>query len=1253
MRKFYVILISLFLTHVTHGQQDAALAPPTGSIIAPVSGCALTATETVTVRIFNFGPGAITPDFDLSFNITGPVLSGATETIISPNIPANTSFTYTFTATANLSVPGAYTLDASVLLPGDINASNDDYIGYSITHIAPSDGGTANGGTNVCVSGNSGSITLSGHTGNVTNWEYSTDGGTTWFNISNTSTTQTYTDLTVETWYRANVQNAGCPPASSSIAIMTIDPATVGGSASGGTSPACSGSNSGTITLSGHTGAVVHWEFSDDGGGSWNIIANTTTSQAYSNLTTTTIYRARVQSGACVGQYSSQRTITVSPLTVAGTVTTDATVCSGSNSGTLTLSGHVGSVVRWQRSINGGATWVNITNTTTTQNYNNLTQTTMYRAQVRSGACAQLNSTPATITVVASSVGGTLDGSNTLCYGVNEDTLRLSGHSGVILNWEFSTDGGVIWTPIANTDDSLIISNLIEETRYRVAVQNGSCPIGFSTQAIISIDTLTDGGTLSGATTVCASGNSGSVNLSGHNGAVSQWEFSQDNGTTWSTIANTTSSNNYNNLTTTTLYRVLSQNGVCQGGYSDTLQITVDSLSLGGTVMSNLTVCSGDNTGALTLSGNRGSVLRWESSVDGGFTWINITNTTTSQSYNNITQSTQYRALVQNGLCTSEYSSPASVSVDIPAAGGSIIGSTTVCEGTNSGSLNLVGFSSAITSWEFSTDGGVSWTPIANSTPIENYSNLVQTTTYRAITENGVCPNDTSTTATIVVDALTVGGLVSSNDTVCAGSNSGTLVLSGETGSVLNWELSNDGGASWFNLSNTNTSQDYLNLITTTTYRALVKNGVCPAVGSAPATITVNQQSVGGSLSNNTTVCSGNNFGILALFGYTGDILSWESSTDNGSSWTPIVNTTPNQTYSNLTDTTWYRVIVQNGICDEDTSSIAIINLYPSPDVAFTVDTVCLGEPSIFVNNSSTSSGFISLYNWDFGDGNNSIANNPTHTYQAPGNHPITLLAQNNFGCTDTAMGTATVLFSPFANITGLTSLSFCDGDSVVLQTVNNLNYAYTWSNGATTFETTAFTAGIYSVFVVNTTNGCTAEDSVEVVVFALPVADAGADTTISLGKSVQLNGTGGIFYDWSPTESLSNSSISTPIASPLETTNYVLTVTNTDGCTATDTVVVTVENDHFLIIHNLLTPNGDGFNDFWIIENIENYSNNEVSIFNRQGQLVYTKQAYDNSWEGTFNGKNLPDGAYYYVISFDDTDKIFKGAVNIIRSTN
>lgn len=1252
MRKLFTGLALMSLFNATYAQ-DLAMAPPLGTFLSPASGCSLSSTETIEIRIFNAGPTLPAgTNFTVSYTING----GAPVTemvVLGANLINNTTFLYTFTTLADLSVPGVYSIDANVSLPGDAVPGNDTYSSYAVTNSAASNGGTATGGTNICFENNTGNITLVGSVGNVLNWESSIDGGVTWVNISNITTSQSYNDLSVETWYRANVQNAGCTPATSTIAVLTIDPTTVGGTLAGGASPVCSGSNSGTITLSGKTGNVVRWEFSVDGGATWTNIANTSTTQSFSNLTQTTRYRALVQSGACAAVYSTQRNIVVNPPSVGGAVNSDATVCAGSNSGTLTLSGHTGSVIRWERSINGGASWTNIANTTVNQNYTNLTVTTMYRVRIQSSPCAVAYATPATITVISATNAGTLASANTVCTGSNRDTLRLTGYAGTILNWEYSDDNGVSWNNYASVNDTLIYENLIDTRRYRVQVQAGSCAADFSNEVVINVDTLTVGGSMSGDATVCASGNAGDVTLAGNNGVIIGWESSQDAGLSWTPIANTSALQSYSNLSGTTWYRAEVKSGVCPSGYSDTAVITVDSVTVGGTVNSNTVVCGGLNSGALNLAGNRGDVLNWEFSTDGGLTWINIANTTTTQNYNNIAVNTQYRANVQSGVCAAAISSVATLTVDAQAQGGTLYGGTTVCASGNSGTLTLIGFNASIAGWESSTDGGLTYSPIVHTSPFYNFSNLTSTTDFRVITASGVCPNDTSSIATVVVDTATVGGLVSSNDTVCAGSNSGTLVLSGESGSVISWEMSNDGGTTWISLANDTTVQNYLNLNSTTSFRAKVKNGVCPAVGSTPATITVNPRSDGGEVNTSATVCSGQNFGVLNVFGTVGNIIDWETSSDNGTTWNSLGSTALTQTYSNLTDTTWYRVLVQSGICPVDSSNYAFINLYPSPVAGFEADTICEGSPLTFVNTTVNTVGFVALYNWDFGDGSTSGAINPTHTYNTFGAITVNLFAMNNFGCTDTATQVMIINNLPVADIFTGGPTSFCYGDSVVLTAAFNVNYLYAWNSGENTFQITADTTFDYTVTVTDTTNGCVNTNTEVVTAFVNPIADAGADTTLSLGYGANLMGAGGVAYSWSPSDGLDNPFVPTPMATPTTTTTYVLTVTSIDGCTDTDSVVVTINNDYLVTVRNLITPNGDGFNDTWIIENIETYPGNTITVFNRNGQKVFEGDAYMNDWDGTFNGNPLPDGSYYYMIEFTDSDIVVKGAVNIIRSTN
>ena len=133
---------------------------------------------------------------------------------------------------------------------------------------------------------------------------------------------------------------------------------------------------------------------------------------------------------------------------VGGTVSPNAVVCSGTNSGVLTLSGHTGAVVRWQSSINNGGAWTNIANTTTTLAYSNLTATTWYRCEVLSTPPAAF-STPAVITVDAASAG-TVTSNASVCSGINSGTLTVAGTFTSVSDWEFSVNGGTSWTPLTN-----------------------------------------------------------------------------------------------------------------------------------------------------------------------------------------------------------------------------------------------------------------------------------------------------------------------------------------------------------------------------------------------------------------------------------------------------------------------------------------------------------------------------------------------------------------------------------------------------------------------------------------------------------------------------------------------------------------------------------------------------------------------------------------------------------------------------------
>lgn len=175
------------------------------------------------------------------------------------------------------------------------------------------------------------------------------------------------------------------------------------------------------------------------------------------------------------------------------------------------------------------------------------------------------------------------------------------------------------------------------------------------------------GGTLTGSSTVCAGTNSTTFDLTGNTGTLTRWESSTSStfASSVTQIANSTATQTATDLNTTTYYRSVSSQGVCLS-YA-TGSVIVNPTTVAGTISGAQDVCSNTNPENLVLSGNVGSVIRWEWATDVNFTTPNsVANATTTllgSSIGNITVSRYYRAVVKSGLCNQEFTSPVLLNV--------------------------------------------------------------------------------------------------------------------------------------------------------------------------------------------------------------------------------------------------------------------------------------------------------------------------------------------------------------------------------------------------------------------------------------------------------------------------------------------------------------------------------------------------------------------------------------------------------------
>ena len=186
--------------------------------------------------------------------------------------------------------------------------------------------------------------------------------------------------------------------------------------------------------------------------------------------------------------------------------------------------------------------------------------------------------------------------------------------------------------------------------------------------------------------------------------------------------------------------------------------------------------------------------------------------------------------------------------------------------------------------------------------------------------------------------------------------------------------------------------------------------------------------------------------------------------------------------------------------------------------------------------------------------------------------------------------------------------------------------------------------------YTFNATNGCSNYAERNVLVHPLPLVNAGPDLFVLEENSIELqgSGSGGILsYSWSPSTALNKADTVRPLSTPKEDIYYRLTATTSFGCTASDEMLVKVLKKP--VIPNTFSPNGDGIHDQWVIKYLENYPDASVEIFNRYGQPVIKLSNY-KPWDGTYNGKPVPVGTYYYIINPKNGRKQMTGFVDVIR---
>jgi len=274
--------------------------------------------------------------------------------------------------------------------------------------------------------------------------------------------------------------------------------------------------------------------------------------------------------------------------------------------------------------------------------------------------------------------------------------------------------------------------------------------------------------------------------------------------------------------------------------------------------------------------------------------------------------------------------------------------------------------------------------------------------------------------------------------------------------------------------------------------------------------------------SNSATISAGQNNNLTNYLWSTGDIAS-----------TTVV-TTSGMYYLTATWNSSYTIV----------DSIHVTLTHPYMTLNLGNDTTFCGNGGVHLNAGT---GFAD-YLWNTGSTNSSI--HVSHT----GIYSVVTTDTANCSYTDTVR----IIINPAHSLNLGNDTVICNYAPFPLDASVAFD-SYLWSTGATTQTINVQSSGTYAVTATNNLCSVTAIDTITVIVHGIPIVNAGIDRTICNGSNTTLNASGTGTYAWSPSAGLSCTNCASPTASPNQTTTYVVTVTNSSGCTASDDVTLTV----------------------------------------------------------------------------------------------
>jgi gliding motility-associated-like protein len=483
--------------------------------------------------------------------------------------------------------------------------------------------------------------------------------------------------------------------------------------------------------------------------------------------------------------------------------------------------------------------------------------------------------------------------------------------------------------------------------------------------------------------------------------------------------------------------------------------------------------------------------------------------------------------------------------------------------------------------------------------------------------------NSTTCSFDVIINPTPVLSYTQTN-VLCNGAANGSLTLNITNGTPLYNIL-------WSNSETTTTitglpPQDYT--------ATVVDNNGCQAAITATITEPLALTAL---IEVTDVICFGENNGALEAIP-SGGTLPYSFVWNNGTLTADNNNLTANDYDVTITDGNNCSITLQSEVTQPD--SIVI--------TTFINNATCLGDNGSIM--TSVSGGTLPYsFDWSNGTFNQNLVNAISGVY--------TLTLTDFNGCTtliSDSVGTENNL-TAIVRVSDVSCYGENNGYASVAVVTGNEPYQYIWSNGIETHENISISAGLYDVTIIDF-YGCeitlpaiiNQPDSL-FITFDTPTHTNGFNVSTYGGTDGQISsivngGTLPYEYIWSNGETTSD-------LSQLTAGEYTLVVSDFNGCVAYN--MATLNQPFVLEMPNGISPNNDGLNDFFVVRGLDAFSENEILIYNRWGNLVYERKNYDNTWAATNSkGEELPDATYFVILTVKtgSDDIVLTGYVDVRR---